>query len=47
MTDEETLADLNAKLKARTGRFGYEENIRELEAEIAALEAKTRGQRDE
>lgn len=32
--------DLKAKLKARTGKPGYEKNCEEIRAEIAKLEAR-------
>jgi hypothetical protein len=41
VTDEETarLAALKAKLKAREDRPGYKQNVEDLKAEIARLEA--------
>lgn len=40
MTDEDKIADLKRKLDKRRNTPGYEENVRELEAEIAQLESK-------
>jgi hypothetical protein len=40
MTREEEIEALKAKLKARQGKAGYEENVKALEAEIARLEAE-------
>lgn len=37
--DEEELADLKAKLKARRNKPGYASNVAALEARIAELEA--------
>ena len=34
------LDDLRAKLKARKGKSGFEDNCKAIEAEIARLEAK-------
>ena len=39
MTPAEEIAKLRAKLAARKGAPGYEENAREIEARIAAMEA--------
>lgn len=39
MTAAEELAVLRAKLAARENRPGYEENVREIKARIAELEA--------
>lgn len=38
MTKEERLADLKAKLKARTGMNEYRENVVKIRAEIARIE---------
>lgn len=42
MTDEQRqrITDLRRKLNARRGKTGFENNIREIEAEIARLEAE-------
>lgn len=36
---EERLAELKARLKVRKGKRGFADNVREIEAEIARLEA--------
>lgn len=41
------LTDLKAKLKARQGKSGFEENCQALKAEIAVLEAKERNAKDD
>ncbi len=40
MTDAERLASIRAKLAARRGMPGFEDNVQALEREIAALEQK-------
>lgn len=39
MTTEERLAELKRKLRARTGRPEYKENVAEIQKEIERLEA--------
>lgn len=36
-SDMDRIAELERKLKARKGRKGYDDNVREIEAEIARL----------
>lgn len=38
------LTDLKAKLKARAGKPGFEENCQAIKAQIAVLEAQERDQ---
>lgn len=40
MSAADELAALRVKLAARKGRAGYEENVRQIEARIAELEAE-------
>lgn len=40
MSVEEELADLRAKLKARSGKTGFKANVDEIKARIAELEAQ-------
>jgi len=40
MNREDEIAALKAKLEARRGRPGLSENVREIEARIAALEGQ-------
>jgi hypothetical protein len=40
MTREEELAALKAKLRAREGRVGFKQNVADLKARIAELEAQ-------
>lgn len=47
MTDADRLAALKARLAARKGKQGFEENRIELEAEIARLEEAQKSVTDE
>lgn len=40
---EERIAQLERKLKARNGRKGFDDNVREIEAEIARLKEAVNG----
>lgn len=40
---EERIAELERKLKARRGRKGFDENVRDIEAEIARLKEALNG----
>lgn len=40
---EERIAELERKLKARRGRKGFDDNVRDIEAEIARLKEALNG----
>ena len=40
MTREEEMAAIRAKLKAREGKSGFKDNVRDIKARIAELEAQ-------
>jgi hypothetical protein len=44
MTVEEQIADLEARAKARRGKPGFSENVRELDALIAELKSQREAQ---
>jgi hypothetical protein len=43
MTREEQIADLEARAKARRGKPGFNENVREIDAMIAELKSQREG----